>query len=181
MFSKKWSSLKIVNETPDQLILKTSPGYRVLMGLLLPFALILGLLAIALGLGGLNLLFTEAYTLGQRLWMLLVGSFFTCLGIVAPTAVFMNAATSELWTFDRRQQILYRVRKRFCRQHRFEYPFAEIARIHLKQHDHDADAVYRIELTLTSGRKLALSPWNGAHMRGVEMKMIEHIRAFLHR
>lgn len=176
---KKWSSLKIVSETPDQLILKTSPGQRWLTVVLLPIVVVLGCVAIALGINGIYRLFTETYTLGQRLWALLVSTFFLGLGTIAPTAVFMDAVTAQIWTFDRRQNVLYRVRKRFYRKRHFEYPFADITQIYLNQASSDDGPMYRIELALNSGKKLPLGMWTGHHAQSGETEMVERIKAFM--
>ncbi|MEM7793170.1 MAG: hypothetical protein AAF579_01795 [Cyanobacteria bacterium P01_C01_bin.118] len=174
---KKWSSLKIVSETPDQLILKTSPRWLVVV--LLPIVVLLGCVAIALAINGIYLLFTETYTLGQRLWALLVSTFFLGLGIIAPTAVFMDAITAQIWTFDQRQNVLYRVRKRFYRNRRFEYPFVDITQAYLNQANSDDGPIYRIELSLSSGKNLPMGMWTGHHAHRGETEMVEHINAFM--
>ncbi|MEM9807136.1 MAG: hypothetical protein AAF959_17870 [Cyanobacteria bacterium P01_D01_bin.56] len=176
---KKWSGLKIVSETPEQLILKTRPGQRVLMMVILPFILIVGLCAIALGIGGFIIVFTEPGTPIQILKGILFSSFFTGVGIGAPTVIFMNAVTSQLWTFDRRQQILYRVRTRLYRKHYFEYPFTDIQRVYLKRGSHRPSAPCRIEVALASGKKLSLSMWTQSLLRGTESEMIKHIQTFM--
>ena len=179
--TKGRSSLKIVSQTSDRLILKTRSGRRVVSVILLPIAVCLGVVAIALGIFSFYFLLTESDSLVQGVRSLFLGIAFTSVGIIAPIALLMEAVTSQTWDFDLHQNTLYRVRKRFWHTRQFDYSFQDIARIYVNRHGSGADTTYRIEIVLSSGKKLPLSVWNGAHLKGPETEMVNYIKTFLYR
>ncbi len=144
-YSKKWSSLKIVSETPELLILKTHHGHSVCVGLILTIAVLLGVGTLLLGIVIVYLAFTtELQMLFQVLWMILFGTCAICLGGIVPAVVLKHFATSQTWTFDRHERTLYQVRKSFYRTYISNYPLADIVRVYVNQRDQGSDASYRI-------------------------------------
>lgn len=155
-----FTTIEIISQTPQQLVLKTNPKYRLSSGCILLPMLAVGIVSVALGTGWLLLLIQEAQSLFQSLWLIFIGVLAITGGIAMPIHLLLNATTVQMWTFTHRDKHFRRIRKRFCRTKVFDYPLHEVTRVYINQLETDEGTIYRIELVFSANERLPISYWS---------------------
>jgi hypothetical protein len=98
---------------------------------------------------------------------------------IALSGIFMALAPTETLTFDKAQKSLTIRQRRLLRQTAVHHPIMDVTAVEVNTLDLLGTRFYRIQLKMTSGRRLAVSKTMSTDWQQ-QQAIVRHIRGFLH-